>query len=164
MKDNQKELFIVVDKEDNILEYRTRYDCHHDKNLIHRAIGVIIYNNNGDILLQKRSKFKDLNPGKYTISASGHVAKGQSYLEAAVRETEEELGINIPVVFAKKFIVRNDQESEICVLFTAKTNGPFYPSSDEIDTIEFSSISKIKSMKKDFTPVGWESLKQMGIV
>ena len=33
MIDNQKELFIVVDKDDNVIEYRTRYDCHHDKSL-----------------------------------------------------------------------------------------------------------------------------------
>lgn len=46
-----------------------------------------------DILLQKRSACKDSYPGHYDISSAGHVAAGDSYLESAVRELREELGI-----------------------------------------------------------------------
>lgn len=46
-----------------------------------------------DILLQKRSLHKDSNPGCYDISSAGHVMAGDCYLESAVRELEEELGI-----------------------------------------------------------------------
>lgn len=46
-----------------------------------------------DVLLQKRSAGKDSNPGCYDISAAGHVAAGDGYLETALRELEEELGI-----------------------------------------------------------------------
>lgn len=46
-----------------------------------------------DILLQKRSACKDSYPGHYDISSAGHVAAGGSYLESAVRELREELGI-----------------------------------------------------------------------
>lgn len=46
-----------------------------------------------DLLLQKRSAEKDSNPGCYDISSAGHVAAGDEYLPAAVRELEEELGI-----------------------------------------------------------------------
>lgn len=60
MIDDQKELFVVVDTDDHILEYRTRYDCHHDKTLIHRTAGVLIFD--GDrFLLQKRSDKKALS-------------------------------------------------------------------------------------------------------
>lgn len=101
MKDKQDELFVVVDKKDRIIGYRTRYECHHNKNLIHRAIGVVVFNKKGQILMQKRSRFKDLNPGLFTISASGHVTKGQTYYRAAQRELEEELGIKIPLTREK---------------------------------------------------------------
>ena len=48
-----------------------------------------------DVLLQKRSKNKDSNPGCYDISSAGHVAAGDDYLESAVRELGEELGIYV---------------------------------------------------------------------
>lgn len=47
-----------------------------------------------DFLLQKRSRYKDSSPGKYDISSAGHVSAGQGYLETALRELEEELGIH----------------------------------------------------------------------
>lgn len=46
-----------------------------------------------DILLQKRSSDKDAFPDCYDISSAGHIPSGCDYLESAVRELEEELGI-----------------------------------------------------------------------
>lgn len=59
-------------------------------------IWVVRENDHGghDVLLQKRSACKDSYPGCYDISAAGHVAAGDQYLEAAVRELREELGID----------------------------------------------------------------------
>ena len=46
-----------------------------------------------DVLLQKRSADKDSFPGYYDISSAGHIPAGQDFLESAVRELGEELGI-----------------------------------------------------------------------
>ena len=46
-----------------------------------------------DVLLQLRSKDKDGFPDCYDISSAGHILAGQDYLESALRELEEELGI-----------------------------------------------------------------------
>lgn len=46
-----------------------------------------------DILLQKRSHNKDSFPDCYDISSAGHIPAGQDYLESAIRELKEELGI-----------------------------------------------------------------------
>lgn len=46
-----------------------------------------------EVLLQKRSEHKDSYPGCYDISAAGHVAAGEEYLPTAIRELNEELGI-----------------------------------------------------------------------
>lgn len=48
-----------------------------------------------EVLLQKRSRNKDAYPGCYDISSAGHVPAGEDYLEAAVREAGEELGLCI---------------------------------------------------------------------
>lgn len=75
-----------------------------ERSLVHRTgephatahVWVIRPNDQGtwDFLLQKRSRYKDSSPGKYDISSAGHVSAGQGYLETAVRELEEELGIH----------------------------------------------------------------------
>ena len=46
-----------------------------------------------EILLQKRSQAKDSYPGCYDISSAGHLPAGSGFLESALRELEEELGI-----------------------------------------------------------------------
>lgn len=58
-------------------------------------IWVVRENGRGShqVLLQKRSACKDSYPGHYDISAAGHVPAGAEYLESAVRELREELGI-----------------------------------------------------------------------
>lgn len=164
MKDKQDELFVVVNKKDKIIGYRTRYDCHHDRTLIHRAVGIVIFNDKGEILLQKRSKFKDLNPGMYTISASGHVSKGESYKESAQRELQEELGVNLSLKKGKKFLLEIEQETEMDYLFSAKSNGPFKINKDEVEKVEFVGIDHLPKMLPQLTPFAILSLKELKLL
>ncbi|QTN34283.1 NUDIX domain-containing protein [Akkermansiaceae bacterium] len=60
---------------------------------MHRAVHVFVLNRNGDLYLQKRSRLKDMNPGVWDSSVSGHLDAGEDYLHAAVREVGEEIGI-----------------------------------------------------------------------
>ncbi len=48
-----------------------------------------------ELLWQKRAMEVDRYPGDYDISAGGHVNLGESLVEAAVRETYEEIGVKI---------------------------------------------------------------------
>lgn len=164
MKDNKKELFIVVNKQDRIIGFRTRFECHHDKSLIHRAIGIVIFNSKGQILLQKRSKLKDLNPGLYTLSASGHVSKGQTYYQAAQRELQEELGIKIPLKRERRYLAKSHQETEMDYLFSAKYDGPFYPVEDEVEKVEFVNIGNLPHMLSKLTPFAILSLKELNLL
>jgi len=53
----------------------------------------MVFNKQGDLLLQKRSMSKDIGPGKWDTSVGGHVNPGEDVYSAAVREMDEELGI-----------------------------------------------------------------------
>ena len=53
---------------------------------------MFLVNKHGAVLLQKRSLWKDRQPGKWDSSAAGPLDAGESYEEAAVRELKEELG------------------------------------------------------------------------
>ena len=141
--DDQKELLIVVDPDDNIIGYHTRRECHLDKSLIHRVVGLLIYNSKGQILLQKRSNTKDLQPGKWAIGVGGHVTKGQTYEQALKRETFEELGISTRFTFIKKWIIYSPEESEMSSLYRAISDGPFKTDPKEISRIRFFDIDDI---------------------
>lgn len=67
----------------------------HDNELLHGGVQVWLYNSKGEVLLQLRSKSKKIFPGVWDISAAGHISAGETTLEAAVREIEEEIGIRV---------------------------------------------------------------------
>jgi 16S rRNA (adenine1518-N6/adenine1519-N6)-dimethyltransferase len=86
------EIFDVVDADDQVTGTATRAEVHTQR-LTHRAVHVFVFNKRGDLLLQKRSLLKDMCPGLWDSSVSGHLDSGESYETAAVRELEEEMGI-----------------------------------------------------------------------
>ena len=67
----------------------------HRKGLFHATVHVWIFTKKGKILIQKRSKKKELNPGVWDVSVAGHIKFNEKIKEAAKRETLEEIGVNI---------------------------------------------------------------------
>jgi isopentenyl-diphosphate delta-isomerase len=65
----------------------------HAIGLWHRAAHIWIYNSKGEVLLQLRSKDKDLFPNRWDISVAGHVTAGEKVETSAVREISEEIGL-----------------------------------------------------------------------
>lgn len=85
------ELFDIVDELNQVTGQGTRREIH-EGSLRHRAVHMFLVNKHGAVLLQKRSLWKDRQPGKWDSSGSRHLDAGESYEEAAVRELKEELG------------------------------------------------------------------------
>lgn len=142
--DDNDEVFVVVDEGDNVLELRTRGECHRNKALLHRAVELFIFDSEGRVLLQKRSMAKDTNPGVWSTSVGGHVGKDESYEDAIQRETREELGVAVPVTYHSKRIVEFPDEREMEALFTAIHDGPFAPSQQEVDEVRFFDPREIR--------------------
>ncbi len=90
------EIFDVVDENDVVVSRSTRAEVH-ERNLLHRAVHIFVFNKRGDLLLQKRSQLKDRHPGVWDSSVSGHLDAGESYESAALRELEEEMGITAEI-------------------------------------------------------------------
>lgn len=88
------EILDVVNDQDEVIGQAERDEVHRI-GLVCRLAYVCFYTANREIILQKRSMIKKNDPGKLTTTVSGHVASGQDYLEAAVRETLEETGVEI---------------------------------------------------------------------
>lgn len=62
--------------------------------LNHRIVLVALRDASGRLCLQRRAETKDVYPGRWDLSATGHVQAGESREEAARRELKEELGID----------------------------------------------------------------------
>lgn len=86
------ELFDVVDEQDRVIGRAFRKEVH-ARNLLHRAVHVLVFNAEGKVFLQKRSLAKDSSPGCWDSSCSGHLDAGETYALAATRELEEEIGV-----------------------------------------------------------------------
>lgn len=149
--DTQEDLVVVVDKSNKVLKYVPRKEAH-KKNLLHRTTAILVFNDKGKLLLQKRAKDKDTYAGFYTVSAGGHVVKGQDYKEAAQRELYEELMISGDLEYIDTFLVTDAIHMTMTAAFKLISNGPFEFNIYEIETVEFFDIEKLKDIKDNLTP------------
>lgn len=147
--DNQSELFYLVDKNDKVLGSIVRSNAHSDKSKIHRSVYVVISNSKNQLLLQKRSINKDTYPKYWAMSVGGHVEYGQSYEQAAKRETKEELGILPDLIYLTKVLIEVPIETEYSAIYTAKINStPQNFDLDEIYEIIWVDIKDLKEFTK----------------
>ncbi|OIP99162.1 hypothetical protein AUK40_00810 [Candidatus Wirthbacteria bacterium CG2_30_54_11] len=142
----QDEIFAVVDENDQIIGQATRQDCHSDRNLIHRSVHIIITNSAEEIFFQKRSLTKDVSPGQWTLSATGHVDLGETYEQAAERELFEELGIKTSLRTLGSFLLDYSREQEFTRVFTGHHEGPFTLLETEISEGRFLAWEKMLAL------------------
>jgi len=135
----------IVTEDNQIIDKALRKECHGNPRLIHRAAHILVFNSGGQLLLQKRSMNKDIQPGKWDTSVGGHVAAGESYLNAASRELEEELGIkDIVLNHLYDYKMRNEIESENIRSYVCVYDGPIHFNRYEIDEVRFWDMAEIK--------------------
>jgi isopentenyldiphosphate isomerase len=80
------------------------------KNEYHLAVEIWVINDAGEILLQQRSASVELLPGLWGLT-TGRVQAGETSLQAAVRELQEEMGILLSED-ALQFIERIPRDDE----------------------------------------------------
>jgi isopentenyldiphosphate isomerase len=86
---------IVVDENDHEIGAEMLAEVW-KKGLYHRIARIMVEDDQGRVLLQRRSHEMVLYPDRWDNSAAGHVDQGMSYLDAACQEVTEELGIKEP--------------------------------------------------------------------
>lgn len=130
------EAFAVVDAHDKVTGAAPRSEVH-GNNLRHRAVHLLIFNRAGELLLQKRSRWKDRHPGVWDSSAAGHVAAGEDYDSTALRELEEELGVRTNLERVAKLPASELTGEEFIWLYRGEHDGPFTPALSEIEALRF---------------------------
>lgn len=134
----QEEMLEIVDALGRTIGQAPRSLLHGNPSLMHKVVHVLVFNDQGHLLLQKRSLTKDVAPGKWDTSVGGHMSPEEDLFSAVRRETEEELGITPDSPeFLYSYIHSNDYETELVFTHACVHNGPFTYNAEEIDEVRF---------------------------
>ncbi len=149
------EVFEVVDETGKPVGQASRRECHSNPALMHQAVHVLVFDDEGRLFLQKRSRKKDIQPGRWDTSVGGHMQPGENPEQAALREMQEELGIApAKLDFLYQYTWRSSVETELVRTFKTVYEGPFRICAEEIETARYWTTDEIKASlgRGVFTP------------
>ena len=140
------ELLDIVDENNNLTGEFVDREIVHSEGLLHREVGVIVLNENNEILLEKRASTKKQSPNKWDLCA-GHIEAGDVPKNAILREVKEEIGIDIKEkdlkfldVFRRDKKFKNGQHNNTYIyIYIYKTNKKV-----EDYTIQIEELSEVK--------------------
>ena len=144
--DNQQEIFPVVDEQGRVVGSATRGECHGGSKLLHPVVHLHVFNSQGDVYLQRRPEWKDIQPGKWDTAVGGHIDYGETPEQALQREVREELGItDFTPEFVDKYVFESRRERELVYVHRTTYDGPIRPSAEELDGGRFWTLAEIRS-------------------
>lgn len=154
MKDNNLEMLPLVDEKGQIIGAATRGECHNGSKMLHPVIHLHVFNEKGELFLQKRPEWKDIQPGKWDTSVGGHIDLGENVEQALKREAEEELSIKeFTPELLETYVFESEREKELVFAHKTVYNGIITPTK-ELDEGKFWRLEKIRENigKQIFTP------------
>ena len=140
-----EETIDIVDSKDIVIGTAPRKGIHTTGKL-HRAAHIFLFNKEGKLWLEKRAMHCDNYPGYYSSSAAGHISEGENYLEGAMREADEELGIpGLGLKFVHKFSPSNESMNEFIALYAAASDTTPKPCKDT-ERFDLFTVEEINMM------------------
>lgn len=140
---------VIVDDQDIVISEAPLQEAW-DKQLIHRIVLILLENEAGELLLQRRSHDMLLYPDCWDTSASGHVDDGHSYLEAAQLEVEEELDIRtqLPLQQVAHFYTESPYPGmgpvkRFITVYTARLTGHTFQPTEEVSQTRWVTTSEV---------------------
>jgi isopentenyl-diphosphate delta-isomerase len=142
-----EEFVVLVNPKDEVLGLMEKQQAHIN-GLLHRAFSVFLFNENGEMLLQKRAAEKYHSPHQWTNAVCSHPRIEETYLEAAKRRLNEELGIDAELSEKFHFIYKADVggglwEHELDHVFTGTYHSKFNLNKDEVEEVRYISLENL---------------------
>jgi isopentenyl-diphosphate delta-isomerase len=129
--------------------------------MLHRAFSVFLFNDAGQVLLQKRSSSKRLWPGFWSNSCCSHPRRGESMQVAIERRLSDELNISAALEYIYQFCYQahygeSGSENELCHVYLGKVGADVLANDSEIDSIRFIAAAELDAEfaenPQQFTP------------
>ncbi len=143
-----EEQVVLVNKSDDIKGYMGKTEAH-EKGLLHRAISIIVFNSQNEMLIQQRADCKYHWAGIWSNTVCTHPRKNESYQKAAERRLMEELGFHTPLKEVFHFIYKAvDNESgltehELDHVFTGSYEGDIPFNKKEVKAVKWIAIPEL---------------------
>lgn len=134
---SEDELLILVDEDDREIGHLDKAACHDGDGILHRAFSLFVFNDEGRLLLQRRSLEKRLWPGYWSNSCCSHPRRGEEMEDAVERRLFEELGMTSRFEFLFKFVYHAPfgdagAEREVCSVFVGRSDDPVRANANEV--------------------------------
>lgn len=133
----------------------------------HRAVSILITDEAGRLLVQRRAASKDEFPGRWSPSASGHVESGEGYDETASRELMEEVGIDTDLTAVHRIGASELNSNEFTAVYVGRWDGAVRPDPAEVSEVRWVTLGALDAWMErapdDFTPTfrtvyaGWRN-------
>ncbi len=135
------EQVVLVNEKDEHIGEMEKMQAHREGKL-HRAVSVLIFNKQGDMLLQQRAFLKYHTPGLWTNACCTHPRLGENEIDAASRRLQEEMGITVPLTKIFDFIYKAGfdnglTEYEFDHVFTGIAEKEPNPDPQEVNACKF---------------------------
>lgn len=142
-----EEFVVLVNPADEVLGLMEKQQAHIN-GLLHRAFSVFLFNNKGEMLLQKRASEKYHSPNQWTNAVCSHPRNGETYLDGAKRRVKEELGIDTELSEKFNFIYKADVgsglwEHELDHVFVGNYESDFNLNKNEVEEVRYISMENL---------------------
>lgn len=148
------EQVILVDEQDMPVGRMEKLEAHR-QGLLHRAISVLLFNNNGELLLQQRAPSKYHSSGLWTNTCCSHPRPDEPAQDAAERRLFEEMGIRLRPEFLYSFIYRAELENslvefELDHVFTGVYNGSPSINKEEVAAWKYVDMHSLETDIREY--------------
>jgi isopentenyl-diphosphate delta-isomerase len=167
---NDSEELILVDEHDREIGSQSKSSCHSGAGVLHRAFSIFVFNDDNELLLQKRSADKFLWPNYWSNTCCSHPRRGESMEIAVQRRLKQELGFTCPLEFLYKFRYQAQfgsvgAEHEYCWVYYGRYDGEPDINVNEIADWRFVGVAELeqelRTAPETFTP--WFKLEWVHI-
>lgn len=166
------EELILVDANDNEAGFLSKAAAHDGDGILHRAFSLFLFNEDGELLLQRRAESKRLWPGFWSNSCCSHPRRGETMDVATRRRLRDELNVAAELQFVYKFSYQagfgdEGSEHELCHVFLGRIDGPVHANDHEIAALRFVAAGALEDELEQhpdrFTPwfkLEWQTLRE----
>lgn len=143
-----EEQVVLISENDEVLGLMGKMEAH-ENGILHRAFSVFLFNDKGEMLLQRRADDKYHSPGQWTNAVCSHPRHNETYLEGARRRMQEELGISADLTYKFHFLYKADVgdnlwEHELDHVFTGDYQGDFHLNKEEVSEVRYISLEELE--------------------